>query len=175
MFTFTNRFEDTLKAKNRRIKKDELVKKIAHKIKEISTKFKSCIPGVPFEKIPHVCAGWSFQERKLSTSDDWQHDLFFACLQGCSKKSKPVMNSLIQQVLGATTLTVSGAMVGAGVGAAVGAALGTIFFPGIGTAAGALTGVEIGALCGAVTGTLSVGGVSVVVTSLLLKKFGKKS
>ena len=52
--TFTNRFEDTLKAKNRSIQKDELVEKIAHKIDEITTIFKSCIPEVPFEKIPHA-------------------------------------------------------------------------------------------------------------------------
>ena len=62
--------EVMLKAKQKGIQKDELVKMIANKIGEISTKFKSCIPGVPFEKIPHVCTGWSFQEGKLSTSDD---------------------------------------------------------------------------------------------------------
>ena len=170
VLTFTNMFEAMLKAKNRSIQKDELVEKIVHKIEEISTKLKSCIPGVPFEKIPHICAGWNFQEGKLSTSDDWRRDLFFACLQRCSKKSKPVMESLIQQVLGVTALSVSGAMVGAGIGAAVGAAVGTIFFPGVGTAAGALTGVEIGALYGAVTGTVSIGGVTAVATTLFLNK-----
>ena len=176
VFTFTNRFEDTLKAKNRSIQEDELLKKITHKIDEISTKFKSCIPGVPFTKIPHVCAGWEFQQGKLSTSDDWRANLLFVCEQRCSKKSKLAMNSLIQKVLGVTALTAGGTLAGAGIGAAVGAAVGTIFFPGIGTAAGALTGGEIGALCGAATGTLSVGSVTVVATSLLLKfKFGQKS
>ena len=62
MLTFTNMFEEMLKAKHKGIQKDELVKMIADKIKEISTKFKSLIPEVPFEKIPHVCAGWRFQE-----------------------------------------------------------------------------------------------------------------
>ena len=77
-------FEVILKAKQKGIQKNELVKMIANKIEEISTKFKSCIPGVPFEKILHVCAGWSCQEGKLSTSDDWRHDLFLACMQRCS-------------------------------------------------------------------------------------------
>ena len=79
VLTFTNMFEAMLKAKNKSIQKDELVEKIVHKIEEISTKLKSCIPGVPFEKIPHVCAGWSFQEGKLSTSDDWRKNLY-SCL-----------------------------------------------------------------------------------------------
>ena len=161
VFTFTNRFEDILKARYREIVKDELVKKIANKIEEISEILKSCIPKVSFKEIPHVCAGWSFQEGKLSTSDDWRHDLFLACSQRCSKKSKPVMESLSKKVL----VTVGGAMVGAGVGAAVGAGVGTLFFPGILTAAGA----GVGAVVGAVTGTFSVGGMTLVSTSLIFE------
>ena len=80
----------------------------------------------------------------------------------CSKKSKPVMNSLSKIVLKRpTALVVGGAMVGAGVGAAVG----TLFFPGIGTAAGA----GVGAVVGAVTGTFSVGGMTLVSTSLIFE------
>ena len=157
MFTFTNRFEDTLKARYREIVKDELVKKIANKIEEISEILKSCIPKVSFKEIPHVCAGWSFQEGKLSTSDDWRHDLFLACSQRCSKHSKPVIESLGKKVL----VTVGGVMVGAGVGAGVG----TLFFPGILTAAGA----GVGAVVGTVTGTFSVGGMTLVSTSLIFE------
>ena len=84
-----------------------------------------------------------------------------ACMQRCSKKSKPVMESLSKKVL----VTVGGVMVGAGVGAAVGAGVGTLFFPGILTAAGA----GVGAVVRTVTGTFSVGGMTLVSTSLIFE------
>ena len=163
VLTFTNMFEVMLKRRHKGIQKDELFKKIGDKIKEIGAKFNSCISGVPFEKIPHVCAGWSCQEGKLSTSDDWRHDLFFACSQMCSKSSKPVMKSLIQKVLGVLAFTFT-----AGVATAVGIAVGTNFFPDIRNVAGAFTGSGMGLLYKVATDSYRVNGETFVIRSYLI-------
>ena len=149
VLTFTNMFEYVLKAKYKKIQREEIIKKIAEEVQAVFVMLQKYLPNNA--EIPFVNVGWRHSEETLSTSDDWLHDFFLCCINRCSEDKRVAMET-IADVVGVTVLSAigGGACVGA-IGAGIGGVVGTLFFPGVGTVGGAALGAQYGAAFGSTT------------------------